>query len=438
MTKDAARVSLQSIKHAYPVTHAEWYEWHMIPENAAHFKELTRTEWKERRQCSVRIEAPEGLPKPAARLQPDTDRWNPPADTWAGWLWRRSGWHMLKAGSQLRLFWLETFHEQTYYVDLDEYRIGGPRIQLGSSFKLGGVNSLSHLWDSFGGRPVAVYAVSITAEAGVNGVVATYARSSEILSPLPKEETKRRKRKAAPGTKAGAKAAPGARAKKAKAAPGAEGGSGEETDPSNDADFSAEGLSGTDPDLDGSAVSVDTDVDLGAASGQGSDRTHGTTSSSSDGEDPQKAPPVADDDADGHKEKRQASSTIWSSLWFYVTAVPGAEDMRIRMKKAFSEPDVMGHRDMSKRTLLAKHGDPEVDVLRGLIVLRAWGCSRARQRGWALTTPGRRMEVEREEAAVELAVRSFPAPLLNPLLGSDEAHECLVKWCPRVVLRLLP
>jgi len=65
-----------------------------------------------------------------------------------------------ESGQPVATFWLETFHEQTYYVDLDEYRIGGPRIQLGSSFKLGGGRSLSHLWDSFGGRPVAVYAVS--------------------------------------------------------------------------------------------------------------------------------------------------------------------------------------------------------------------------------------------------------------------------------------
>ena len=117
--------------------------------------------------------------------------------------------------------------------------------------------------------------------------------------------------------------------------------------------------------------------------------------------------------------------------------VPGEKDMRIRMEDCFKPPEMMGRLDMSKRTTLAKHGDSEQDVLRGLLVLRAWGCWRLTRRGFATRTPGRLMGAERERSAVMRGIRDFPAPLAHPLLGDEDAHTCLNKWVPGAVAALL-
>ena len=68
LTRAAARAALEATKHEYPVTHAQWLAWHLVPGNGERFRALMGTETKARRERSVLFGARSGLGPPRPQV----------------------------------------------------------------------------------------------------------------------------------------------------------------------------------------------------------------------------------------------------------------------------------------------------------------------------------------------------------------------------------
>ena len=60
------------------------------------------------------------------------------------------------------------------------------------------------------------------------------------------------------------------------------------------------------------------------------------------------------------RKERQPANTIWQSLWYFITAVPGQPDMRIRMRSTWKS--LMGEVDMSKNTRIGFAAPPNCKI----------------------------------------------------------------------------
>ena len=341
--KDALKAKLEYVKScsSHPVTHAQWNVW--MDEHWEQFREDMRVKPKERRAGSQRVFARADIARPAPRIQPSGVRWTPPKLSWAHILWGREGWHGLKVDTgRIITVYLHQCFWHTWYIDCSKFRVHGADFQFRQEFEvLFRGKSLQHLWEQLQDVHVrGIYEFAITGmHAPGTGPVLKVAAMIPIEKPLPRAAKRRRASEGVHGDGSG------------------EGGS--------DAGARASDVTQSD-------ASVDTDIDTDVGSG-----------SSDTGEKPPKPkpgpppappppeglleePPVApEEDAEPNEEvqvrkERQPANTIWQSMWYFITAVPGQPDMRIRMRSTWKP--LMGKVDMSKNTRIGFAGPPNCKI----------------------------------------------------------------------------
>jgi hypothetical protein len=430
-----ARAKLDALSAPRPVDHAQWLSWMGECQNATRFRELMASETAARKETNIRLTALPGLAEPVERLQPQALRWRPRANTWAQLLWKRSGWYAARTTGATLMLFLYTWHQQTYCADCTKYRPrGGHHFVFSVGFSpWRQLKHLRALWEELGDAPGALVYELLVAGRGCDGGAAI-----AVTSRLPVT-------------------APLVANRRAKGATGA-GGSSESGEGGDSSDRSAD--SGSDL---SSCPSVDTHVE----SAVGSDRSGEPSSEDSDvGKEPVKRaakakappkapggppqpqappqppappePPAPDEPPDAVPPaapvERAPKNTLWQNCYWFITAVPGCTDMRIRMKGGWKLPFLMGNFDMSKNTTLGYVGG---DLEMGCIVLKAWGVWRARRLGFSKGLPWRERQELVDLADIEAGVRGYGAPLHPPLLGNAEAHALLLARVPDLVASLL-
>ena len=170
---------------------------------------------------------------------------------------------------------------------------------------------------------------------------------------------------------------------------------------------------------DGSAVSVDTDVDTEPSDAEGSD--HDVFAPHAD-------PPAADE----HPE-RLRRPPLWSNTYFYILDNEGHPDVKARMYSVWATEKHMGHYSMSKTLTPAQFGETRSDPPRSFALLKPWVLWRGRLHGWATARPGRARQFDRDARELQQEVEALP----GRLLGNDAADDKLREWAPDVVDRIL-
>jgi hypothetical protein len=187
------------------------------------------------------------------------------------------------------------------------------------------------------------------------------------------------------------------------------------------------------------APSVDTDVDSDVGSPAASDGPDGSNGAVSREEDEHADPqPIAAGPVLLAPRMPAGHWKVWDHPWFYMTDTAGYTDIKMMIKGCWSTPLHMGAFSKSKAVTPAHFGDPAGNTVRARVVLRAWAVWRSRRHGWAMATPGRQRQLEKDLVELERDIRSLQslAPS-EPLLGSAAAHQRLVEWVPDLVIQIL-
>ena len=391
----AAKAALELARSSIRATSAEWLEWMRANmTEGASFRAKMRTSTKERRGRSRRLCARSDLPPPVTRIQPEQERWKPTVE-WAKCLWGRNGWHGVRTRDGMSLIFLDHYLGQTFYVDVGPFRTGQAEYLLGVNFDVQrALQPLVRLHAALGDTAVCPYEFLVRGTPTKNGVVVSVVRALEIKEPL-----KRRARQSA------------------------EDGDGDECTDDSVLDI---------PDLDDSdhAPSVDTDVDTLVSSPVGTDGEAVTSSAESDDEGEAPRPPHGP----------RMPHAFWKVLdhpWYTITDTTGGV-IRAQLKKCWATAAHMGVGSVSKTLPPARYGDPREHPEKTMILLRAWVVWRACRDGWAMRTPGRQRQLDKDSQDLERDIRAIQGPTMSaPLLGNPSAHLQLVSWVPDSVKRVL-